>query len=187
MLLSGRAEQEARRSEDAVRAAGADWTIVRASWFCQNFSESFFLDGVLDGVVALPVGDVRAPFVDADDIADVATAALTEPGHASRLYEVTGPRLLSFAEAMQEVADATGRELRFQPVPLDDYTAELERLDVPRDLVALIAYLFTEVLDGRNASLADGVRQALGRPPRDFRDYARATAATGVWDAVRTA
>ena len=112
VLLSGRGEEEAQRAERILQEAGADWTIVRCSWFSQNFSENFMLDGVLDGVLALPVGDVREPFVDAEDIADVAVAALTEPGHAGQLYELTGPRLLTFAEAVAEIADASGRDVR---------------------------------------------------------------------------
>ena len=182
VLVSGRGEEEAQRAERILQEAGADWTIVRCSWFSQNFSESFMLDGVLDGVLALPVGDVREPFVDAEDIADVAVAALTEPGHAGQLYELTGPRLLTFAEAVAEIAGASGRDVRLLPMTIEEFTAELVRQDVPEDLVALIAYLFTEVLDGRNASLADGVQRALGRQPRDFRDYARDAAATGAWN-----
>jgi uncharacterized protein YbjT (DUF2867 family) len=187
VLLSGRGEEEAQRSEQALLAAGAESTIVRASWFAQNFSEGFFLDGVLDGVVALPVGDMREPFVDAEDIADVAVAALTEGGHAGRLYEVTGPRLLTFAEAVAEIADATGRELRFVSLSIEEYTSALAQYELPEDVVALMGYLFTEVLDGRNAQLSDGIRQALGRAPRDFGDYARDAAASGVWNAPRTA
>jgi uncharacterized protein YbjT (DUF2867 family) len=182
VLLSGRGEEEAQRAEDAVRATGADWTIVRSSWFSQNFSESYMLDGVRSGVLTLPVDGMPEPFVDADDIADIAAAALTDPGHAGQLYEVTGPRLLTFADAIEEIANAAGRDLRFQPVAIDEYASALVEQDVPADVVALLTYLFTEVLDGRNASLTDGVQAALGRPPRDFRDYARATAATGVWD-----
>jgi uncharacterized protein YbjT (DUF2867 family) len=184
VLLSGRGEEEAQLSERAVQEAGADWTILRCSWFNQNFSENYFVDGVLSGTLALPAGDVREPFVDAEDIADAAVAALTEPGHAGRLYELTGPRLLTFAEAVQEIADATGRELTFVPMPVAEYASLLARDGVPEDVVWLVSYLFSEVLDGRNASLTDGVRQALGRPPRDFRDYARETAATGVWGSL---
>jgi uncharacterized protein YbjT (DUF2867 family) len=181
VLLSGRGEEEAQRAEREVQRAGADWTIVRSSWFDQNFSESFFLDGVMSGVVALPVDGVAEPFVDADDIADVAVAALTEPGHAGQVYEVTGPRLLTFPEAVREIADASGRDVRFVPVPIDEFVPALAEQGVPDDVVSLLTYLFTEVLDGRNASLTDGVERALGRPPRDFRDYARAAAAAGAW------
>ena len=182
VLLSGRAEEEAQRAEEALHASGADWTIVRCSWFNQNFSEGYLLDAVLSGEVALPAGDVPEPFVDADDIADVATLALTEPGHEGRIYELTGPRLLSFAEAVGEIAAATGRSIQFVPVPIEDYAAVLEEAGLPDDLVGLIRYLFTEVLDGRNAHLNDGVQQALGRPARDFSDYVRTAAASGVWD-----
>ena len=181
VLLSGRGEEEAQKSEQLVRNAGVDWTILRASWFAQNFSESFLLDGVLAGEIALPVGDVREPFVDADDIADVAVAALTEPGHTGELYELTGPRLLTFAEATAEIAAASGRDVAYHRVSADDYTATLAQYELPADDIALFTYLFTEVLDGRNSSLTNGVQRALGRPPRDFREYAESAAATGVW------
>ena len=164
-----------------LQDAGADWTIVRCSWFSQNFSENFFLDGVLAGELALPVDGIPEPFVDAEDIADVATAALTEDGHVGRLYELTGPRLLTFAEAIDEIAAASRRPVRFVPVSLEQFAAALSEQEVPADLVSLLTYLFTEVLDGRNAKLADGVQRALGREPTDFRDYARRTAAAGVW------
>jgi uncharacterized protein YbjT (DUF2867 family) len=181
VLLSGRGEEEAERAEQALIASGADWTIVRCSWFMQNFSESYFADGLAAGELALPAGDVAEPFVDAEDIADVAVAALTEDGHVGQLYELTGPRLLTFAEAVDEIARATGRDMRYAPVSMEAFAAELAEQQVPRDVVALLRYLFSEVLDGRNASLTDGVRRALGREPRDFSDFARRSAP--VWSA----
>lgn len=181
VLLSGRGEEEAGHAEWVLQESGAEWTVLRSSWFAQNFSENYLLDPILAGEVVLPAADVPEPFVDADDIADVAAAALTEPGHAGKLYELTGPRLLTFREAVAEIAAATGREIRFTSVPVEEYAALLAAAGVPADVAGLLTYLFTEVLDGRNASLADGVQQALGRPPRDFRDYARKTAATGIW------
>jgi uncharacterized protein YbjT (DUF2867 family) len=181
VLLSGRGEEEAQRAEQALAESGADWTIVRCSWFSQNFSESYMLEPVLAGEVVLPAGDVPEPFVDADDIAEVAVAALTQDGHSGRLYELTGPRLLTFADAVAEIARASGREIRFVPVTIEEYAGALAQDGVPDDVVWLLRYLFTEVLDGRNASVADGVELALGRPPRDFADYARRTAAAGVW------
>lgn len=166
-----------------MRESGVEWTLVRASWFSQNFSEHFFLERLLAGEVALPAGDVGEPFVDADDIADVAVAALTEDGHAGQLYEVTGPRLWTFASAVAEIARVTGRNIRYVHVPIEAYAAALEGAQVPPEVVALITYLFTDVLDGRNASVTDGVTRALSRPPRDFADYVRHTAETGIWNA----
>jgi uncharacterized protein YbjT (DUF2867 family) len=182
VLLSGRGEEEAQRSEEALRRSGASWTIVRASWFAQNFNESFFRDPILGGEIALPANGVGEPFIDASDIADVAVAALTEDGHVGQLYEVTGPRLLTFAEAIGEIAEATGRELRYRQVGLDEFASGLTVVGVPADVVELLRYLFGEVLDGRNAHLADGVQRALGREPRDFTDFARDAAAMGAWD-----
>jgi uncharacterized protein YbjT (DUF2867 family) len=181
VLLSGRGEEEAQRAEQMLQDSGADWTIVRCSWFMQNFSESFFLDPILAGEVALPVGDIPEPFVDAEDIADVAVAALTEDGHVGQIYELTGPRMLSFEQAIAEIGQAAGRELHFKSVSMESFAKALTEQGNPADIVEFLGYLFREVLDGRNAHLTDGVERALGRKPRDFAEFARQTAATGVW------
>ena len=184
VLVSGRGEPEAQRSERVLAQAadGAEWTVVRASWFNQNFNEGYLLDPVLSGEVALPAGDVPEPFVDADDIADVAVLALTADGHSGEVYEVTGPRLLTFAEAVDEIARATRRDLRYTRIGVDELAAGLAEAQVPDDYIGLLRYIFGEVLDGRNADVTDGVQRALGREPRDFADFVRDAAATGVWD-----
>ena len=182
VLLSGRGEPEAERAEAAVRDSGADLTILRSTWFMQNFSEDYMLEHVLSGEIRLPAGDVPTPFLDADDIADVAVAALTEDRHAGQLYELTGPRSLTFAEAAAEIAEATGREIRYVPVSLEEHAAEAVEHGVPAEVVELLTYLFSEVVDGRNANTTDGVQRALGREPRDFRDFARDADASGVWN-----
>jgi uncharacterized protein YbjT (DUF2867 family) len=173
VLLSGRGEDEAQRAERALQESGADWTIARCSWFAQNFSEGAFAESIAAGELALPVDSIGEPFVDVEDIADVAVAALTEDGHSRQLYELTGPRLLTFADAVGTIAAASGREVRFVRIGLEDFAAEVAELGVPEDEVALLRFLFTEVLDGRNEYVTDGVQRALGREPTDFREYAR--------------
>jgi uncharacterized protein YbjT (DUF2867 family) len=190
VLLSGRGEPEAERAEVALQEvvggkAGAEWTIVRSTWFMQNFSEDYMLGHVLGGEIRLPAGDVPTPFLDADDIAEVAVAALTEEGHTGQLYELTGPRSLTFAEAAAEISKATGRGIRYVPVSLEEHAAEAAEHGVPAEVVELLTYLFAEVVDGRNADTTDGVRRALGREGRDFGDYAREAASTGVWGGER--
>ncbi len=181
VLLSGRGEAEAQRAERLIQDVGVDSTVLRSAWFNQNFSENFFADPLREGELVLPVGDVREPFVDADDIADAAVAALTQDGHAGKVYELTGPRLMTFADATQEIAAATGRPIGFTSVPLDPFVSELAAAGVPEDEREMLAFLFHEVLDGRNASLTDGVERALGRPPRDFAAFAQDAAAGGAW------
>jgi uncharacterized protein YbjT (DUF2867 family) len=182
VLLSGRGEPEAQRAEQAVQDSGADWTILRSAFFCQNFSESFLLEALNAGVVALPIGEVKEPFIDADDIADAAVAALTEDGHVGQLYEMTGPRLLTFAEAIGEVGRASGRDIRYVQITPQEFDAMLVEQQLPAEFVGLLNDLFTQVLDGRNSYLTDGVERALGRKPADFSDYVRDAAATGVWE-----
>ena len=180
VLLSGRGESNARRSEDIVRDSGLDFTLVRASWFAQNFDEGQLLEPVLDGVVAMPAGAVREPFVDVDDVADVAVAALTDARHDGQLYEVTGPRLLSFADAAAEIAAASGRPVQYAPISLEEFRAGMTEAAGP-DLANLLTELCREVFDGRNESVTDGVQRALGRAPRDFADFCRSAAAAGAW------
>lgn len=181
VLLSGRGEVEAEQAERVVQNSGVDWTILRASWFFQNFSEAHFLEPILQGELALPVGNIAEPFVDVEDIAEIAVEALTKPGHSGQLYELTGPRALTFAEATAEIAHASKRDVGFVAVPPDAYRQALEQAQLPTELIELVLYLFTTVLDGRNTPVADGVQRALGRPARDFSDYVRRAVATGVW------
>ncbi|MDB4305947.1 NAD(P)H-binding protein [bacterium] len=182
VLLSGRGEEEAQQCERIVQGAGVEWTVVRASWFNQNFSEGEFLDMVLAGEITLPAGDIGEPFIDADDIADVAVAALTEDGHDGEIYELTGPRLLTFTDAVAEIARAAGREIRYIQIPHEAFSAGIAESGAPDDIAWLLDYLFSTVLDGRNAHVCDGVSRALGREPTEFAEYAQRIAATGVWN-----
>lgn len=182
VLLSGRGEEEAQACERIIQEAGVEWTVVRASWFNQNFSEGEFLGMVLDGTITLPAADIPEPFIDVDDIADVAVAALTEEGHAYEIYEVTGPRMLTFSELAQEISRAAGRDVQFVQIPKEAFAAAIAESGAPENIAWLLNYLFETVLDGRNAYVCDGVKRAIGREPTDFADYARRVAARGIWN-----
>ncbi|MEO0817905.1 MAG: NAD(P)H-binding protein [Pseudomonadota bacterium] len=184
VLLSGRGEAEAQACEKIVQDSGLEWTVVRASWFHQNFSEGAFIDMVLKGAITLPAGTTPEPFVDVDDIADVAVAALTQDVHNGQIYEVTGPRLMTMSDIAADLSKATGRAISYIDVPHDAFVDEIKKSGAPSDVAWMLDYLFSTVLDGRNARLTDGVQRALGRPPRDFADYARQVARTGVWEAA---
>lgn len=181
VLLSGRGEVEAQACERIVLDAPIASTIVRAAWFAQNFSEGEFLELVNAGTVSLPAGDYREPFVDVDDIAEVAVAALTEAGHDGEIYELTGPRLLSFQEAVTAIAEASGLPVQYQAISREEFTSALRAQAVPEDFTQLLDYLFALLAKGHNATLSDGVQRALGRPARDFGDYVKQAAASGAW------
>jgi len=183
VLLSGRGEDGARACEELVLGCGIPATVVRASWFSQNFSEGPFQGPLLDGAFPFPVTTVGEPFVDVDDIADVAVAALTasDDRHVGEVYEVTGPRLMTFPEAVAEIGEAAGRRIPFIPVSPEAYHEGLLAADVPPPLADFLRELIETVFDGRNAHVTDGVQRALGRPPRDFADYAREAARADAW------
>lgn len=182
VILSGRGEPEAQACEKIVQDSGLEWTVVRASWFNQNFSEAAFLDMVLARTITLPAGQQLEPFVDADDIAEVAAAALTQDHHNGQVYEVTGPRLMTLTQVASDLSAAIGRDISYIDVPHEAFIAEVANSDAPKEVVWMLDYLFSTVLDGRNAHLTDGVQRALGRPPKDFRDFARDAAMTGIWN-----
>ncbi|MFI0357351.1 NAD(P)H-binding protein [Actinomadura sp. 9N407] len=169
-------------AERAVRESGAEWTILRPAWFAQNFSEDLFHEPLVAGELALPTGEGREAFVDADDIADVAVAALTGDGHAGEIYELSGPEALSFRTAVAMIAEAAGRELRYTPLEAWEFTALLEAQGLPNGIAAAIAGLLDGIAKGTGEPLSDGVRRALGREPRPFAAYVKEAAASGAWD-----
>lgn len=180
VLLSGRGEPQTAGSEAAVSGSGLEWTILKASWFAQNFSEGHFRDPILSGEFAFPGAAAGEPFIDVDDIADVATLALTSSDHAGNVYDLTGPRLLTFEDAVAEIARASGRAIRYVPITPEDYGAALRGV-LPDEYVGFMVELFEGLLDGHNATVSPDVERLLGRPARDFRDYVHEAARAGAW------
>ncbi len=182
VLLSGRGEDGAKRAEEVLANSGLEWNVVRANWFMQNFSEGFMIEGILNGELMLPAGDIVEPFVDFDDIADVAVAALTRPELRNRLFEVSGPRALTFAQCAAEISEAVGYPVKFTRISIEEFLQALREEGQPEELLWLMNELFTVVFDGRNSKPASGVEEALGRPATDFSEYLRKVMATGAWD-----
>lgn len=183
VLLSGRGEHFATLGEEIVRNSGLPYTIVRAAWFAQNFSEGYLRDPILGGVLPMPGGDIREPIIDIDDIADVVVAALTEDGHIGERYEVTGPRLMTFAEMAEVLSTMLDRHIQYIPITFEDFHANVAAAG--GDFVAeIFTQIARETLDGRNAHTTDGVKRALGRKPRDFADFAQTAMAAGAWSAA---
>ncbi len=181
VLLSGRGEKEAQVCENIVIDSGMDWTVIRASWFMQNFSENFFLDSILEGHLVLPKITSPEPFVDANDIAAVVVGSLLDDKHSGQIYELTGPELLSFRQATNQISEAIEKPITYQEVEMDDYVKMLREYQTPEDFIGLIKYLFSEVLDGRNGFLTNDVQKVLNRHPTSFADYVAKTKSTGVW------
>jgi len=183
VLLSGKGEREAERCEAVVAQSGLDYTLVRASWFNQNFSESFLRDPILAGFVALPMPEAKIPFVDTDDIAEVVVEALLDDAHNGKTYEITGPQAMTFEEAIRIIEGATGKPIAFQAVSQEEYNAAMKAAGLPEDYVWLFDYLFREVLGKpENQVVTHDVKRVLGRPATSFAAYAKKTAKTGVWD-----
>jgi uncharacterized protein YbjT (DUF2867 family) len=167
--------------EQAVQASGVKWTILRASNFAQNFTEDAFAELVVAGEVALPVGGVPEPFVDVEDVADVAVALLTEESWSGRIVEVTGPESITWGDAVARIAQASGRDVRFVDLPPQEYAALLASQGLPPEDAAVLDAMFAESRRGLLSEPTDGVRDVLGRAPRPFVDYVTRAAAAGAW------
>jgi len=181
VLLSGRGEEGAENAEQQVINSGLEWNVVRASWFMQNFSESFMLDGVLAREMVLPHAKADEPFIDVDDIADVVIAAITKPELRNQLFEVTGAQLLSFEHCVATISAAIGEEISYHPIHVNDYIASAKQHGMSDDIAWLMNELFTNVLDGSNAFTTDTIKKVLGREPKRFEDYVAEIASTDVW------
>ncbi len=188
VLLSGKGETEAEACEQIVANSGLDYTLVRASWFNQNFSEGAFIDFVLDGVVALPMPEARIPFVDANDIADVVSKVLVDDAYNGQTITVTGPEMRTFEEVVGIMAKACNRELQYVPISIEEFKDGMRKAGLPDSYVWLFGYLFKEVLGNPdNQEISYDVEKVLGRKAIDFTEYAEQVAATGAWNPVTTA
>ncbi|NEB77005.1 NmrA family transcriptional regulator, partial [Streptomyces sp. SID14478] len=184
VLLSARGEVQALPAEEALRASGAQWTVLRCAWFHQNFSEGPLLDQVRGPELAFAAPDaLREPFLDVRDIAEVAVAVLREPSgkYVHEVLDLTGPELLTWGEALAAVAGATDTEKRYVAVPVAGYGSALQEFGVPEEEADFLVELFSTLFDGRNASLTGDVARVLGRGPRAFGGFATEAAAGGVW------
>jgi uncharacterized protein YbjT (DUF2867 family) len=183
VLLSGKGETEAEACENIVINSGIDFNIVRASWFNQNWSESFFLDPILSGEVALPMADVLIPFVDVNDIAEVAAKVLIDDTYNGEIIEVTGPELITFRDIVHIIAKTSNRKLSFYDITLEQYIDGMKQMQIPDDVVWLIEYLFSHVLTNpKNQLIVRDVERVLGRKAKPFLKYAQDTAKTGIWN-----
>ena len=183
VLLSGKGEKEAEACEQIVADSGLNYTIVRASWFNQNFSEGAFLDFVLSGNVALPMPEAEIPFVDADDIAEVVAKVLVDDSYNGKTVTVTGPRKMTFREAVETMAAKIGKEIHYQPISIEEFKDGMKAAGLPDSYVWLFGYLFEEVLGNvDNQEVSHDVQKVLGREATDFKDYVVKTLTTGVWN-----
>jgi uncharacterized protein YbjT (DUF2867 family) len=192
VLLSGRGSDtwgdstfglDMRDAEQAVRESSLEWTVLRPNNFDQNFDEELFHAPVVAGELALPAGDVPEPFIDIEDVADVAAEVLAEPGrHAGQVYELTGPRPITFAEAVALISRAADRPVTYKQISPAEYTAALIADGLGEDDAHHLTDMYVLMERGLIADTTDGVAAVLGREPRTFEDYVLRTAVSGSWD-----
>jgi uncharacterized protein YbjT (DUF2867 family) len=191
VLLSGRGADtwgdspfglDMRDAEAAVRSSALEWTILRPNNFAQNFDEELWHGPLVAGELALPAGEIPEPLIDLEDVADVAVSVLTEPGrHAGCIYELTGPRAVTFAEAVEMIALASGRSITYRQISAAEYAANLVGSGLCADAAHHVAEMFVMMERGLLADTTDGVAGVLGRAPRPFEDYVLRTAVAGAW------
>ncbi|MEM9328094.1 MAG: NmrA family NAD(P)-binding protein [Bacteroidota bacterium] len=183
VLLSGKGEKEAEASEEIVANSGLNYTLVRASWFNQNFSEGAFRDYVLAGQLALPMPEASIPYIDTRDIADMVTKALLDDSLNGKTLTVTGPRKLTFEEVAEILSEKLGRSIQYQAISMEEFKAGLVAAGLPESMIWLLQYLFTEVLGhSENQTVSHDVEEILHRKPITFEAYVGTTVASGAWN-----
>jgi len=167
--------------EDAVKASGADWTIIQPAWFAQGFSEDFLRYHVLAGEIRVSAGDGGEAWIDTNDVGDVMTAVLLDEAHTGATYTISGPRYLNMTEVAAELSVATGRPIGYVDLEPQAHVTELVEQGLELEDAEAVRDLFAVIRNHRSEYVSDGVQRVLGRAPRDFTDWARETAATGLW------
>ena len=163
-----------RRAELALFAEPAlRGTVIRPTWFAQNFTEGVFAEGVANGVLAAPAGAGRVPFIDADDIAAVAAALLVDPSaFVGEALDLSGSTAYGFAEAAEVLGRALGRDVAYVDVAPADFEAGAVAAGVPADYAAMLGTLFHVIREGWDEHVSDGVDRVLGRPGRSLAEWA---------------
>ena len=163
-------------SEAAIRESGLAWTFLRPTFFMQNYS-TMAAGSVKSGAIYEPAAEGASSFVDTRDIADVAVAVLTKPGHEGKAYALTGPAALTRADVAAELTKASGHGVVY--VAVEDAALREGMAGAPASLIELMSALFGYVRAGYTAGVSHDVETVLGRPARDFASFAAEHA--GVW------
>lgn len=180
VLLSGRGLDEApaeffqgmRATEEALRASALSWTILRANNFNQNFSEEIWESEVRAGRLSLPVDDTPEPFVDVQDIAEVATLVLTSNGeHDGQTYNLTGPEAITFTDALAKISP-TIELVELTPA---EYRESLLSQGVSKEEAAELNAVYEAMRKGLLATPTDDIARLLGRPATSFDTYVATT------------
>ena len=160
-----------REGERRLRELGVAWTILRPGFFNSNLIEF----GIIrQGGLFFPVGDGKEAPIDPRDIAAVAVKALTTSGHEGKIYELTGPELLSFAEVVQKVSTITGKPLKFVDVPEATWRQQMLSAGAPPPVVeSLLCYFAEGIKAGRTNHLTPTVAELLGRPAGTLEQWAK--------------
>jgi uncharacterized protein YbjT (DUF2867 family) len=160
------------KGDRQLARSGPGYVLIRPQWFNQNF-----LTDCPGGVIRLPAGNARLPFVDVRDIAAVTVKALTEPGHDGQTYVLTGPDSLNHAEVAAILSEATGKRFVYEDVSPEIYRRDLLDQGASEYYADLVTNLFSLVRSRAFGEIHDDIQRVLGRPAITFRQFAHDFAA----------
>lgn len=144
------------QTEVNLAASGLEWTILRPNFFLQNLLS--YVGMVKGGTLFAPAGAGKAPFVDVRDIAAVAASCLTEPGHAGKTYEVTGPTAIGYADIAAAFTRVLGRPVTYQDIPLAAARESMIAAGLPEWLGDALNELNEQMSLNRFAAVSDAVQ-----------------------------
>ncbi|WP_375436536.1 SDR family oxidoreductase [uncultured Hymenobacter sp.] len=158
--------------EAAIEASGLTYTFLRPNLFMQGLLA--FRDSIAaQGKFFAAIGEAKVSAVDVRDIAAAAVAALTEPGHENKIYNLTGPEALTHAQMAAQLAAALGKPVAFQDVPAEAMHAAVLEIGFPAWQAEGLMEDYAHYHRGEAATVATGVQEATGHAPRPFAAFAQ--------------
>jgi uncharacterized protein YbjT (DUF2867 family) len=163
-------------AEREVRLSGIPWTMLRPTFFMQNFINYYGVHPNKDCEVRLPHGRGKASWVDARDVGEAAARVLSGEGNEGKTFDLTGPEALTTEEVLAILSEVFGHKYTYVDVPEEEARKAMEDMKMPLWLVDGFMELHSLIRNGHAATLANGVQTILGREPRSVKEWAKSLA-----------
>lgn len=161
--------------EQKLKAMDFAWTILRPSFFSQNFKSYEYENITEHGITYMPAGDGKVGFVDVCDVGEVTAAVLTDNQHIHREYVLTGPETLSYYDAAQQLSELIGKPVRYPAPTPEEYTDTLKKSGAPDFIAPYMNEVYGLIRDGKVDQVSPAIEDILHRPPNPLREVLQRT------------
>ena len=161
-----------------MQESGLAWTMLRPHHFMQNLlAQAEYV--IKEGVIYSASGDGKIPYVDGREVAAVAVATLTTPGHFGKKYVLTGSEAMSYRQAAEIIGAVIGKPVRFIDESPDEARARRVREGLPPAVIeSALAIAAYQRAGGKTVTITSTIAELTGRPPRTVAEFVREHAAS---------